>query len=442
MSPTLVSRILSAGRGNGLRAQLVRGATGVGALKFLSIPLSLAASVLLARVLGPEGFGKYAFIMSITTVLSLPLDKGMRQLITREVSSYHHSGNWALFRGLMRWAHKWVLLGSLLLGLIIGGFAVVNATWDVNDRWTLLLVGLVLLPFLSLNALRGANLRGLGYVVYAQLPEFLVRPGSHLAFAAILLGLGILNPATALMSQVVAAACAFLIGAYLLHQRRPQELSTATPAYRNADWTRAWVPFTLLMAASMLNNQIGILLLGWLGTDAQVAALRVADRGAQLVALSLGIVNLVIAPHITRAYQKGSNKRLQQISRQSARAALVVALPVAAPLILFGRPIIGLIFGAEYVEISVVPLAILAAAQLINVIFGSIGMFLVMSGFERDTLIGHIIALIINIVAAMIFIPLFGANGAAYAAAIGLVTWNTVLAVKFMQRLGLRPSAL
>lgn len=442
MSKITVKRIFSAGKGNGLRAQLVRGATGVGFLKFLSIPLSLGASVLLARALGPEGFGKYAFVMSVMTLLSLPIDQGMRQLITREVASYHHNGNWPLFRGLLRWAHKWVMLGFLLICGTLGAFFLYNATWEANDRWTMLLVGLVLLPFLSLNGLRGATLRGLGYVIYAQLPEFLVRPGFHLVIAAIFLGFGILNPATALMSQVVAAACAFLIGAYLLRQRKPKLLKSAVPAYRNRVWARAWFPFTLLMAASLLNNQIGILLLGWLGTDSQVAALRVADRGAHLVAISLSIVNLVIAPQITRAYQEENKSRLQKLSTQSARAAFAVSLPIAVPLIFLGSPIVGMVFGVEYVEIAVVPLAILAAAQLINVAFGSVGMFLTMSGFERDTLLGQVTALALNVLAAIVLIPRFGAEGAACASAIGLITWNIVLAIKFMQRLGLRPSAL
>jgi O-antigen/teichoic acid export membrane protein len=67
-------------------------------------------------------------------------------------------------------------------------------------------------------------------------------------------------------------------------------------------------------------------------------------------------------------------------------------------------------------------------------------MFLVMSGFERDTLFGQLVALACNALAAIILIPRFGAEGAAYAAALGLLTWNFILAVKFVQRLKLRPS--
>jgi O-antigen/teichoic acid export membrane protein len=83
---------------------------------------------------------------------------------------------------------------------------------------------------------------------------------------------------------------------------------------------------------------------------------------------------------------------------------------------------------------------ILAAAQLINVSFGSVGLFLIMSGFERDTLKGQIIALIANALAAVILIPVMGVIGASLAIATGLVVWNVVLAIKFSQRLHFRPS--
>jgi O-antigen/teichoic acid export membrane protein len=89
-----------------------------------------------------------------------------------------------------------------------------------------------------------------------------------------------------------------------------------------------------------------------------------------------------------------------------------------------------------------VPLAILAAGQLVNAAFGSVGLFLSMSGHERDTLLGQFIALTVNVLVAVVLIPPFGATGAAVAASLGLVTWNLVLAAKVVSRLHLRPSAL
>lgn len=438
----VVNLIRSRGRGDGIRTQLIRGAMGVGGLNLIALPVGLAASILLARGLGPEGFGRYAFIMSVVTFLSIPIAGGMRLLLTREVAGYDHGREWGLFRGLLRRAHQWVALGLLVIGGGLGALAASRATWDVTDRWTLLLVGLAALPFVALNAVRAGTLRGLGNVVLAQLPEQLASPGLHLTVIAALLIAGRLNPATALMSQALAAAVAFLLGAHLLRRKRPPAVERAVPEYRSGEWGWAWAPFTLLIAASVLNGQIGILLLGWLGTEPQIAALRVAERGAQLVILPLGIVNTVIAPFITRAYRDGDRGRLQELSRQSARAALLLALPIALPMIVLGAAIIGLVFGTDYVELTVTPLAILAVAQLVNVGVGSVGNFLAMSGFEKDTLLGQVVALALNGMAAVFLIPPFGATGAAWAAALGLVTWNVILAVKFAQRLGLRPTAL
>ena len=442
MNTAVIQRLLAVGQGDGLRAQLVRGAMGVGGLKLLSLPLTLATSILLARALGPQGYGQYAFVMAVIALLALPIGPGLGQLVTREVARYQHGEDWSLFRGLLRRAHQWILLGSVVM---IGAVAIVaghNAAWAVDDRWTLLFIASLMLPLLGLNALRSHTLRGLRHVFQAQLPELLARPAFHLMFAGVLLVGGALTPATALGSQIAATGLAFLLGAWLLARYWPAQVKVAIPDYRHGEWGRALLPFTLLAAVSTLNAQIGILALGWLGTDEDVAALQVAQQGAMLVVLSLTIVNLVIGPHITRAHREGDKARLQQLSRQSARVALAVALPIALAFILLGRPILLFVYGEAYAATVTWPLAILAFGQLVNVAFGSVGTFLTMSGYERDTLTGQIIALVVNGAAAVALIPFLGVIGAAIAVTIGLLTWNVVLAAKFVQRLQLRPTAL
>lgn len=442
MSTSRFRQLKQLGQGSGLQAQLIRGALGVGGLKLLSLSLTLATSVLLARGLGPEGYGQYTFIMAVVSIASLPVAQGLGQLITREVARYHQGQEWGLFRGLLRRAHQWVLAGSAALIISIAAFSTNQATWEADDRWTLMIVSTLMIPLLGLNAVRTSTLRGLRHVFQAQLPELLARPGLHFMIGGILLVLGFLNPATALISQIGATAAAFLLGAWILSRYSPGNIKAAPPRYRNQEWRRAILPFTMLAAVSTMNTQIGILALGWLGTDEQVAILQISQRGAMLVMLSLTIVNLIIGPHITRAHREEDSKKLQQLSRQSARAALAVSLPVALPLIFIGEPIVNIVFGDAYAKQSAWPLAILTSGQLINVAFGSVGMFLTMTGYERDTLQGQIIALLVNVSVAIALIPLFGAIGAALAVSIGLLVWNIILALKFIKRLHLRPTAL
>ncbi len=435
--------LLAYSRGDGLRAQLVRGALGVGGLKLLSLPLTLLPTILLARGLGPEGYGQYTFIVALVTTLAIPLGPALTQLITREAARLDHDGEVGRITLLLRWADRNVLLGSVLVAAVIGGLALWQVQWRVDDRWTLLLLGLFALPLLGLTAVRSGILTGLRRVVMGQLPELLVRPLLLFIVAGALLLIDTLNPATAIAAFLTGAGGALIVGVVLLRRvfLPEKQISgfSSDIQEQNKQWMCAWMPFTLLVTTSTLNAQIGILLLGWLSSNEQVAALQVAARGAMLVAFSLAIVNHVIGPHITQVHMAQDNKRLQAISRRSAQIALLVALLIALPLIFFGEPILSLMFGVEYGSFSTLPLAILAFGQLVNVGFGSVGMLLTMSGFERDTLCGQFLALIVNVVVAVMLIPTFGALGAAVAAAAALVTWNLIMGFMVIERLNIRP---
>ena len=442
MNQGLISRLIASGRGDGLCAQLLRGGVGVGALKLISIPLTLAASILLARSLGPEGFGQYGFVIALITTLSIPLAPALMQLTTRETALMHQAGELGQVRGLLRWGNRHVLLGSALILVGVGGIASWNAEWQIDDRWTLVLLSLAALPLLGLNAIRAGVLAGLRRVVIGQFPDLLIRPLVLLLIVGVLFIGGLLTPLTAVAAFIAGGAAALVVGAVILKRAFPASENVLPPKdeAQNKQWVRAWLPFTLLVAASTLNAQIGILLLGWFSTDDQVAAMQVAERGAMLVVLSLTVVNLVIGPHITQVHKTGDRVQLQNLSRYSARMALLVALPIAVPLIFFGAPILAFVFGEEYAEIATLPLAILAIGQVINVTFGSVGMLLTMSGFERDTLLGQVLALLVNAIAAVLMVPFLGAVGAALATAIGLIIWNAVLALLVFRRLSVVPS--
>lgn len=435
MNLAVIQRLLDASKGNSLRAKLIQGVTGVGIFKLLSMPLTLLTSIVLARVLGPEGFGQYAFILSLAMVLSLPLDGGLHQLITREVAVAHQDRNWSLLKGLWLRGHHAVLLGALLLFAALGTIAALNADWNVQDRWTLLLVVLPLAPVLGLLGLRSATLRGLGNVVQAQLPEILGRPGFTLLVALGFLSFGMLNPVTALASQVGAAFIALVVAAVMLRRAWPAAAKGQKPVYETKRWTRSWLPFTALMATALLNGQIGILALGWLSTSEQVSGMQVAIKGAQLVLMALQVVNIVIAPYIARSHRRGDMAQLQTLFRYSSRVVVVGAAIVAVPLIFFGSTLISWTFGSGYIELAALPLAIVAIGQLANALMGPAGTFLIMSGYERDSLIGQGIGLGANILLAVVLIPALGAVGAAIAAATALIAKKVYEAVKLRTRL-------
>lgn len=407
----------------------------------LSIPISLGTSIILARVLGPEAFGRYAFVMALAPLISLLMAGGLRQLLMREVAAYAHGGRWSLYRGAVRSAHLWVLGTSLLLlslyWLVAGPLGLLPS----QGKWAHLSIAIWIVPLAALAAVRTGTVKGLGMPAYAELPAQLIQPLLALLMLGALAYFQRLDEEAALWSQVAAACLGFLVASWMFLKVQPCEARSEPPRYQWRAWVTSLLPFTLLVLVSTFNAQLGILVLGVLGSDDQIAAMRVAEKGGQLVALSLTLVNLVIAPYIVRAHRDGDREKLQALARQSARGSLALALPVAVIFIVFGEWLIALVFGEEYSGIAYWPLVILCCGQLANVFFGSVGYFLSMSGHERDLIKAQLVAIACNIVLCLVLVPWLGAVGAALGVSVGLITWNLILTWRVSQRLGIRTMA-
>jgi O-antigen/teichoic acid export membrane protein len=422
-----------------MRQKLTNSFLKVGVMYFFGTLLSLATSVLLARILGPEGFGQYAFVMACLALVALPVAAGIPQLITREVASYSQAQDWGLYRGIFRAANMWVVLISALLLCLYITLDWADGWLPDQGKWTLLGIVVLLLPIRGFNAMRNGAIKGLGYPSMAELPGQLIQPLIFLVLIVTLLSYGELSARSALWLQVVAGVTSLIVATALYGRIRPSVVSDHRPIYQHQVWMRALLPFTLMGVVGTLSTQIGVVALGFWGTDEGVAALRVAERGAQLVALSLVLVNMVISPHIVRVYRLGDVEQLQRLSRQTARGAFLLALLVALVLIFLGRPIINIVFGAEYVEIAYLPMVILVLGQLVNVAFGSVGVLLAMSGHEKLTLLGQCAGLATIVVLAILLIPKYSELGAAIASSCGLIVWNCVLAYAVVTRLKIKP---
>lgn len=425
-----------------VRRHLIRSFTGVGAMYMLGIPLSLLTNIVLARALGPATFGQYAFVMALLTVLVIPVSAGIPQLLTRELASYSHAGEWDFYQGTLRTALQWVLASSslVILAYLIAG--PISGVVPDTGKWGLIGTVVVLVPLYGLNAVRNGTIRGLGFPALAEIPGQFIQPVLLLACLASLWWAGDLTAKLALHVQVAVSAIGFGVGSFLLMRIQPSAAAGVEPRYQRKQWVASLLPFTFISVIGSTTAQLGIVLLGILGSDAAVGGLRVAERGAQLVALPLALMNMVISPQIVRTWREGDRDSLQRLARQSSRGAFMIALPVGLGLIAFGRQIITLAFGSDYRDIAYAPMVILVIGQVINVAIGSCGMLLMMSGHERVTLRGQAAGLLMSILLAIFLIPPFQALGAAIAATVGLLTWNVILGLAVHRNLKIRPGIL
>ena len=134
-----------------------------------------------------------------------------------------------------------------------------------------------------------------------------------------------------------------------------------------------------------------------------------------------------MAPAIAKSWESKDLSHLQSLITESAKTAILVAVIIAAPLLLFGEAIIDIVFGEEFSSQSYTTMAILVSGQLINVAMGPVWILLLMCGHERHALRGNIVGLLLTTGLMIALVPKFGQIGAAVATSIGFVVWNTIL---------------
>jgi len=155
---------------------LLRGSAGAFGLKVAYMGLSLLTSILLASLLGADGFGIYAYAVAWTSLLSIPATLGLDKLLIREVAINHSQSAWGSMAGLWRWANQIVFVVSFGLALVGAGIAWSLSRGTNSEMLLAFCMAMVALPLAALKNLRLAAMKGLHQVVMGQLPDMLIAP--------------------------------------------------------------------------------------------------------------------------------------------------------------------------------------------------------------------------------------------------------------------------
>jgi len=412
----------------------------VGSVKLISIPVVLLTSVLLARWLGPELFGKYSFVMALLPLFSLPISGGMPQLLVRQISFYQHHKLADKLKGIIFFSYGWAILFSLIIIIATNFFA--SLIIHDPEKLNLLEIAIWLVPILAFIAITLGILQGLNKPVFANIIQQLLLPLLILFTIVGLYYFKHLTPYNVFWGQIIAGAFCVCIIILVLLKKLPVNVSLEKASYQQKAWFISLIPFSLLALANTFNTQIGIIILGLYSSDEAVAGLRIAERGVLFVAIPLGIINSVTAPYIVNLFESKNIGKLQKLAKKIARASVAISLPIVLTFFFFGANIIEFIFGLEYVELSYWPLIILSLGQLLNVFCGPVGHLLSMTGHASVTLKGQLIALFFSVSLCLLLVPLYGAIGAAIGVTAGLIIWNLLLLYAVKKILKINASAI
>lgn len=423
------------------RFSLTKALSGSAFVKILSMGLGFLLTLVLARTLSPAGYGFYSFALALITLLAIPAQMGVPEVVVRETAKYHAAENWKALKGLWRWSLFAVLIASMIAILIGSMGYLLYELGRSSLSADVFLSGILLLPFMAFASLRGAMLSGLRRVVIGQLPDAVLRP--VVLIMLILLGAasGVrVEPDTVMFYHIIAALIVFLIGTYLLIRFSPKEVTQ--PLIVETDiggWTKSAFSLALISGMYIVNQQLDILFLGWLSTAEEVGIYKVISQMGMLVIFGQQMVRGVISPEISRYWTQKELERLEHLARLSGMVSFTIALIVSIAFLLGGRLLLEILFGAEY-AVGFLAMIILCLGQLINASFGSLGNILSMTGNANASLWALSASIIINCLLNALLIPLWGLEGAACATTISIVFWNIMLWRVVRKKVKIRPT--
>ncbi|MGN6848682.1 MAG: lipopolysaccharide biosynthesis protein [Sphingomicrobium sp.] len=369
--------------------------------------------VVLARALGPANYGIYGLVSSLVAVAVNIILLGTQQLAVRELAVRSARLDWAGVRSLARSFLTATSLAWMTITILAVGGALIFRRHDASAP-ALSLAGVILAGGMSATALTSAELRGLGHLSKGQVMDIVVRPAAALILTGGYLIANLrLTPSSALSIQALVAVIAAAISFGWVSRATRQDAGGPASS-EGLQWLKAALPLGVVDVLRVFDGAYGVILVGILGSAIDLGIYRVALASSILVSMPVTILHVVMAPTVSRLHRFGERRALQRLLRVTSAGMCAILIPMLIILLLFGRPLVELVFGPVYVN-AATPLAILCGAQLI---FGFVGMgpvLLAMAGSERHLSLIYIASVIAGVLAALLLVPTFGAIGAATA---------------------------
>ncbi len=393
----------------------------------MGLIFSLVGTWALTHILSLEDYGYYTYFFSWILLFAVIGDAGLPTLCMREAASIGQPR----LRTFMLWVLSRVSVFSLLSALVF--YPVAIYTLEIPLMHALFGSGLILL--VSFNQILASIINGLNRVLEAQIPEKVVRPGvvMMIALAMVLTGRDI-NATAGL-----AIGAAGIVVIFLFYSIRNLMIyNSSQSGEKSASWNQSLWFFLGLSIVTTLNSKLDILMLGVLMDAEAVGLYSIAVRLSEFVAIGLVILNPLIGPSIVELFEKNHSEALNQMLTRFARFYTGIGIMIFGIVALFSVTLLG-IFGREFVRGENV-LIILGCAQLVNLVVGSVGLILNMTGHERSAFRAMLMAVVLNAGLNLVLIPSYGIEGAAIATAVGWIFWNITMWAQVRKRTKLKPS--
>ena len=368
--------------------------------KMASTFLGVVITIMLTRYLGPSGFGTITFVLVFVTMFGTIADWGLTLITVREASKNPKRereiiGNVVVIRLAL------AVIAAVLAVLSIHLLPYSQAVQALTSLASLYLIALSLKTSFQIIFNVKLSMQNWAWSEFSANALTIV-----LLFWFLSRGGGLTEVVLAYLAGGFFAAG---VAAVLAHRLLPLKLSLA-----NQD-TKALLLESLPMGAILvvftIYNRIDIVILSAFSGQEAVGIYGAAYRILEVLVLGAAYFANAILPILSK-YAQNDRERLKLMFRKSYVVLLFLGVGVAGVTFIFAPLGIAIIAGPEFAA-SVGALQILSLVLVVAYFNHLNGYTLIALGKQWYSLAVAIVALVVNVVLNLIFIPIYSYNGAA-----------------------------
>ncbi len=426
-----------------IQKYLKRGTLGLFGIQVISILLTFFSSIILARFMGAENFGLYAYTLSWIMVLGNMGSLGADDLIMKELPEYQVKGEKPYIRGLILFTLGLVMLLSIVFASAYWFWGTISQSEDFQQTRSLFRIILWVVPFFALTLWAQGMLRGNHFIISGQLAEKIIRPGVIVVGALLVYYLNNQTNAPEVYTQIAAIAMLLsgitALGLFFL-KFRDYFKDFFNIKWAISKWRRHLFSFFLISIIGMINSRVDVILLGKLGAMEYAGIYNNAARLVEFSNFFMLIVNLILSPLYARFFTEKKEKQLQKLLTLGTRVVFFLSLPILFLFLIWGNWILS-IFGPEF-SAGYTALLILSGGQLFYLFMGPAAYALMMYGYSREAGFILVIGFIVTFTLEFILIPILGMEGAAIGRAVGVIVMHALNGYLLFGKLRLRAGIL
>lgn len=387
---------------------------------------SVAAGIIVARLLGAEGLGQLTVInVAVATIVQLGsagLPSANTYFIAQDKSRYASASlNSFIF----------ALVAGSLLALGLAGLAWWRPGWFGFIEPGLIGVAALSIPF-QLLVLVGLNIflavgRVERFNVLDLIGQSFVLVNALMALLIFQAGLSLLVFLNTGMSVVIGLLTAGLVLAYGSQMKDGLKWRTDLQLFRRM--MRYGIKFHVSILAGLLIFRADLLVVNYFGGEAEAGVYGVASQVGMMLMLLPGVIATLLFPRVA-ARRDETGELTCVVTRHAALVMLFICL-AAIPLAF----VLPLLYGARFADASTQLLILLPGVYLIGLESVLVQHFNA-TGLPAAIPLFWVATLIVNVALTFALVPLWGARGAALASTISYCLIFILIARYFCMRTG------